>query len=125
MVQTAQPHEQAEDPMGLQRPTDRDETTAAEDFADALSELPEARLVYAPGKPREVLISDDPPDSQARRAKHALAGHAGAAPDRRHYPEWDWRLGAYRDPGATVLLLPAPCGLQQWVDDTLAARHAA
>ena len=123
MVQTAQPHEQAEDPMGLQRPTDRDETTAAADFADALSELPEARLVSAPGKPREVLISDDPPDSQARRAKHALKGQPGAAPDRRHYPEWDWRLGAYRDPGATVLLLPAPCGPQQWVDDTLAARR--
>ncbi len=122
MVQTAQPHEQAEDPMGLQRPTDRDETTAAEDFADALSELPEARLVSAPGKPKEVLISDDPPDSQARRAKRELADQPGDSPDRRHYPEWDWRLGAYRDPGATVLLLPAPSGPQQWVDDTLEAR---
>ena len=123
MVQTAQPHEQAEDPMGLQRPTDRDETTAAEDFADALSELPEARLVSAPGKPREVLISDDPPDSQARRARRGLTGKPGEAPDRRHYPEWDWRLGAYRDPGATVLLLPAPGGPQKWVDDTLEARR--
>lgn len=60
MVQTAQPHEQAEDPMGLQRPTDRDKTTAAEDLADAVSELPEARLVSAPGRPKEGLISDDP-----------------------------------------------------------------
>ena len=120
MVQTAQPHEQAEDPMGLQRPTDRDETTAAEEFADDLSELPEARLVSAPGKPKEVLISDDPPESRARRGS---TGKAGDAPDRLHYPEWDWRRGAYRDPGATVLLLPAPSGAQQWVDDTLAQRR--
>lgn len=116
MVQTAQPHEQAEDPMGLQRPTDRDETTAAEDFADALSELPEARLVFAPGKPREVLISNDPPES---RARHQMTAQPGQAPERRHYPEWDWRAGSYRDPGATVLLLPAADGPQKWVDDTL------
>ena len=121
MVQTAQPHEQAEDPMGLQRPTDRDETIAAEDFSDALSELPEARLVSAPGKPKEILISDDPPDA---RHKRELTGKPGEAPDRRHYPEWDWRVGSYRDPGATVLLLPAPAGPQQWVDDTLAKRSA-
>ncbi|MDB5845415.1 MAG: hypothetical protein JWP79_2725, partial [Polaromonas sp.] len=123
MVQTAQPQEKAEDPMGLQRPTDRDQTTASEDFADALSELPEARLVSAPGKPKEVLISDDPPESQTRRALNGIADPQGEAVEKRHYPEWDWRLGAYRDPGATVLLLPAPAGPQQWVDDTLAARR--
>ncbi len=116
MVQTAQPHEQAEDPMGLQRPTDRDETTAAEDFADALSELPEARLVFAPGKPREVLISNDPPESRARSRQ---SGKTGEAPGRCHYPEWDWRAGSYQGPGATVLLLPAAGGPQKWVDDTL------
>lgn len=120
MVQTAQPQEKAEDPMGLQRPTDRDTDTASEEFADALSELPEARLVSAPGKPKEVLISDDPPEAQIRRG---MNGKPGTAPEQRHYPEWDWRLGAYRDPGATVLLLPAPLGPQQWVDDTLAARR--
>jgi nitric oxide reductase NorD protein len=109
--------------MGLQRPTDRDDTSAAEDFADALSELPEARLVSTPGKPKEVLISDDPPDAQAQRAKRELADKPGQAPEQRHYPEWDWRLGAYRKPGATVLLLPAPSGSQKWVDDTLEARR--
>lgn len=120
MVQTAQPQEKAEDPMGLQRPTDRDETTASEEFADALSELPEARLVSAPGKPKEVLLSDDPPETRHRGAR---TGRPDDAPDRRHYPEWDWRLGAYRDPGATVLLLAAPSGPQQWVEDTLQARR--
>lgn len=119
MVQPAPPHEQAEDPMGLQRPTDRDTTTAADDFADALSELPQARLVSAPGKPAEVLLSDDPPPARTRQATGAGASGQG---DRVTYPEWDWRAGAYRDPGATVLLLPAPAGAQQWVDDTLAQR---
>lgn len=123
MVQTAQPQEKAEDPMGLQRPTDRDQTTASEDFADALSELPEARLVSAPGKPKEVLISDDPPEARTRRGMNAQTDQHGQAPEKRHYPEWDWRAGAYRDPGVTVLLLPAPAGPQQWVDDTLAARR--
>jgi nitric oxide reductase NorD protein len=120
MVQSAQPHEQAEDPMGLQRPSDRDETTAAGDFADALSELPEARLVSAPGKPKEVLISDDPPDS---RSKREMSSKSGDAPEQMQYPEWDWRLGCYRNPGTTVLLMPALSGPQQWLDDTLAARR--
>lgn len=122
MVQTAQPHEQAEDPMGLQRPTDRDAETAAEDFADALSELPEARLVSAPGKPKEILLSDDPPESQARQAPAASATPETA--ERLDYPEWDWRSASYRHPGATVLLLPAAHGPQQWVDDTLAQRSS-
>ncbi len=121
MVQPAPPHEQAEDPMGLQRPTDRDATTAAEDFADALSELPEARLVSAPGKAKEVLLSDDPPAPRAGSAQAAMT--SGTSPESVTYPEWDWRAGAYREPGATVLLLPASSGPQQWVDATLRQRR--
>lgn len=120
MVQTAQPHEQMEDPIGMQRPTDRDETTAAEDFADAMSELPEARLVVTPGRPREVLLSDDPPESRGHRpSRDEPTAEAGIA-----YPEWDWRRGAYREPGAIVRLVPAALGPQAWVDETL-ARHRA
>jgi nitric oxide reductase NorD protein len=118
MVQPAPPHEQAEDPMGLQRPTDRDAATAAEEFADAVSELPEARLVSVPGKPREVLMSDDPPETRVRHESATRVGEPACL----HYPEWDWRAGAYRLPGATVLLLPAGDGPQQWVDRTLAQR---
>lgn len=121
MVQPAQPHEQAEDPMGMQRPTDRDAATAADEFADALSELPEARLVSSPARPKEVLLSDDPPGASAR----ALAAAAPAANSaRRRYPEWDWHSKSYREPGATVLLLSATPGPQQWVDQTLAERGA-
>ena len=120
MVQASPPHEQAEDPMGMQRPTDRDATTAAEEFADALSELPEARLVSVPGKPKEVLLSDDAPDARAKRASATQPSEENGM---LHYPEWDWRQGAYRQPGATVRLLPAAPGPQQWVDDTLAERR--
>jgi nitric oxide reductase NorD protein len=118
MVQTAQPNEAAEDPLGMQRPSDRDETTASEEFADALSELPEARLVSTPGKPKEVLLSEDPP--QARSKRQAAAG--GSEDAVVQYPEWDWRIGAYREPGATVRLLPAAPGPQEWVERTLAER---
>jgi nitric oxide reductase NorD protein len=121
MVQTAQPHEQAEDPMGMQRPTDRDAATAASEFADSLAELPEARLVSSPAKPREVLLSDDPPDAAARAVAAAAPG-AGDA--KRQYPEWDWRSKSYRVPRATVLLSTAAHGPQQWVDQTLAERGA-
>lgn len=116
MIQTSQPHEQAEDPVGLQRPTDRDESTAAEEFADALSELPEARLVSTPGRPKEVLLSDDAPPARAKR-HDSRSGIAADAP--LQYPEWDYRAGAYRDPGATVRLQAPQEGPQEWVDKTL------
>ena len=121
MVQTAQPHEQAEDPMGMQRPTDRDSATAAEEFADSLAELPEARLVSSPARAKEVLLSDDPPEAGARMLAAAKPETDG---EQRQYPEWDWRIKCYRVPGATVLLSCAAPGAQQWVDQTLKGRGA-
>jgi nitric oxide reductase NorD protein len=120
MVQAAQPQEHAEDPFGLQRPTDRDATTAAEDYADSLSELAQARLVSTPGQAREVLLSDDPPEARARQTRLASVDGPNAV----NYPEWDHRIEAYRSPGATVRLTPAPTGGQPWVDATLAAHRA-
>lgn len=117
MVQTAQPHEQAEDAIGQQRPTDRDTTTAAEEFADALSELPEARMVSTPGAAREVLLSDDPPDAAARQ-QGAAQQEAGA--EAFSYPEWDWRTRSYRDPGAIVTVRTAAPGPQATIDAILA-----
>lgn len=119
MIQTAEPLEKAEDPMGTQRPTDRDEDTASEEFADALSELPEARLVTTPTPAKEILLSDDTPDRQTlARSDAAPAGTA----TRIHYPEWDYRINGYHHPGATVHLLPPQHGPESWVEKTL-ARH--
>ncbi|HEX2494531.1 MAG TPA: hypothetical protein VHK24_12205, partial [Steroidobacter sp.] len=119
MVQTAQPHEHAEDPFGLQRPADQDESTAAEDFADSLSELAEARLIATAGAPKEVMISDDPPTANARGKPRYSSSSAALT-----YPEWDWRTGAYREPGAAVHLLDAPHGAHEWVLRTLDAHRA-
>ncbi|MGP1614370.1 MAG: nitric oxide reductase activation protein NorD, partial [Pollutimonas bauzanensis] len=115
MVQPSQPMEHAEDPMGMQRPTDRDEQTPAEEFADSLSELAEARLVSTPGRPKDILLSDDPPDGHATTRSESM--QAGAASV--HYPEWDYRLGAYRDPGTTVHLLAPGTASAEWVEQTL------
>ncbi|TFL15298.1 VWA domain-containing protein [Pusillimonas caeni] len=115
MVQTAPPLEQAEDPRGMQRPVDRDEDTPAEEFADALSELDEARLVSTPGAAKEVLLSDDPPDKRSLRKTKP----ADTPAHRLRYPEWDYRQGGYRLPGAAVHLLTAQTGDQQWVNQTL------
>jgi len=115
MVQTALPHEQAEDPVGLQRPTDRDEATAAQELADSLSELPEARLVTSPGRPREVLLSEEVPRAREKRGYRAASGQAHAL----RYPEWDYRVRAYRDNATTVHLRTSVEGAQAWVDATL------
>lgn len=116
MVQTGQPMEKAEDPVGMQRPTDRDESTASEELADSLSELPEARLVSSPGRPKEILLSEDPPEARAKRAAEAVAGEGGL---RLHYPEWDHRCQSYAEDGVTVHLRTASEGPQEWVKRTL------
>ncbi len=117
MVQTEQGHEHAEEPMGLQRPTDRDASTAAEDLAESLADLPEARLVTRPGSTKEVLLSAEPPASRARSASVALSHGVS-------YPEWDYRIGGYRSPGA-IVRAPAPLlGDAGWAAATL-ERHAA
>src|SRR5690606_31110465 len=118
MVQTAEPMEKAEDPMGTQRPTDRDEDTASEEFADALSELPEARLVSSPTPAKEVLLSDDTPDRQSLPRREPVP----ETTPKIHYPEWDYRINGYHHRGATVHLLAPQHGPEAWVDKTL-ARH--
>ena len=60
MVRADDPQEKAEDPAGLQRPADRDEQADPGELADALSELPELRLVRSPGAVHEILAGEDP-----------------------------------------------------------------
>ena len=120
MIQASAPHEVAEDPFGLQRPTDRDAQGAADEYAESLAELEQARLVSTPGRPKEVLLSDDPPEA---RAKHG-GGEGAGGPEHVRYPEWDHRIQAYNEHGAIVRLLPAADGPQQWVDDTLAEHRS-
>jgi nitric oxide reductase NorD protein len=117
MVQTEQPHEHAEDPLGMSRPVDRDDATSAQDLAESLADLPEARLVTRPGSPKEVLLSAEPPKSKVKSETKELSTPALA------YPEWDYRIGGYRTPGA-IVRTPAPAlGDAAWAAATL-ERHA-
>jgi nitric oxide reductase NorD protein len=104
--------------MGLQRPADQDECANPGELADALSELPEARVVRTPGTPREVLESDAAPRPPGASGPSARSSAEGIA-----YPEWDHRLGAYRHPGAIVRPALATPGGGEWVEDVL-DRHA-
>ena len=84
MVQPAPPHEQAEDPRGLQRPTDRDTATPAEEFADALSELRRgAAGRHARPPPGSAAVGRSAADTRPARAP----GTDSRA--RLRYPEWD------------------------------------
>ena len=114
MVRFDDPMESAEDPMGLQRPADHDDSADAGALGDALADLPEARVVRTPGAPREVLQSDAAPLSQAAGAASPRAGAPGIA-----YPEWDHRLAAYRFPGAIVRPAPAAEAGLEWAERVL------
>ncbi len=118
MVQGDESHPKAEDPMGLQRPIDREEDTAAEEFADLVSELSEARLVSTPGQSKEVLLSDDAPDKRSQ-----VTPSPTTAITELTYPEWDYRQEAYRHPGARVCISAMAHGPQTWIDETL-KQHA-
>jgi nitric oxide reductase NorD protein len=118
MIQTAQPNERAEDPWGMQRPADRDEGSADE-YADALSELSQARLVRTPGQAKEILLSDDPPEAQRNRTSQSTLGSNAQFA----YPEWDWRTNTYREPGALVHVVPPQLGPMAWVTQTLRAHQ--
>src|SRR5512138_139705 len=120
MIQQDAPHEVAEDPFGLQRPVDRDDRTSPEEYGDMLSELAATRMVAAPDPPREVLLSDDPPESRSV-LRFEAPGDAGAC---FRYPEWDHASASYLEHGATVHVRPCALGDPAWVDATL-ARHRA
>jgi nitric oxide reductase NorD protein len=113
MVPIDDREEKAEDPMGLTRPADRDDMADPAELADALSELPEARVVLSPGAPREVLASDDPP-AAARRAPAGETRRIGIV-----YPEWDWRAAAYLHGRVIVKLSAATAGSDAWIDSAL------
>jgi nitric oxide reductase NorD protein len=116
MVRADDLQEKAEDPAGLQRPADRDQQADPGELADALSELPQLRLVRTPGPVREVLVGMDP----IRRLPGAESARQAAFA----YPEWDWRSGGYRPRAAVVRELPPETGPEEWVEAAL-RRHGA
>lgn len=125
MVQTAQPHEHAEDPMGAQRPTDRDgadSQQAAEGHAESVADLAQARLVRTAQRAHEVLLTAEPPP-MTPNAIGVTGTTENAAVRGIAYPEWDYRQEAYRRPGAIVYEMPAAAGSAEWVKQTLTAQR--
>jgi nitric oxide reductase NorD protein len=116
VIRADEPQESVEDPHGLQRPADRDDRADPDGLGDSLSDLPEARVVRTPGQAREVLRSGD--DLEKTPAPAA----APPAPRGIVYPEWDYRTGEYRQPGAIVREQTASLGDAAWVSAAL-ARH--
>jgi nitric oxide reductase NorD protein len=119
MLQMDDPQQHVEDPMGLQRPTDRDQGADAGDLADSLSELAQARLISSPRAAPEVLVADDPLDQRARMPEQAATQAAGIV-----YPEWDCRIPGYRAHGAILRLQHAAAGDPRWVSATLDKHRA-
>lgn len=119
MVQGDESHPHAEDPMGMQRPADRDENTHPDEYGDLVSELAEARLVNTPGQAKEVLLSDDPPDAQATTNSQA----AQIAQSYFEYPEWDYRSQSYQS-SARLFVTPPLTGSQSWVDRAMEQHRA-
>ena len=119
MVRLDEPMESVEDPMGLRRPADRDESADPADLADSLSELSEAPIVRTPTMAREVLDSDAGPVRRAPVPTERDRATGGIV-----YPEWDYRAAAYRPRGAVVWPATAILGDGPWVDRVM-ARHAA
>ncbi len=109
--------ESAEDPMGLQRPTDRDDSADPGGLADSVSELPELRVVSDQRPAYEVLVSDDPPHGRALRVSEPVTASATT------YPEWDWRARRYRIPGAIVREGDRTLGPDAWWREVF-HRHA-
>ncbi len=110
------PLETVEDPMGLQRPADRDADADAGELGDALADLPEARLVRTPGEAAEVLRG--PASLRLLRGARDADGATGIA-----YPEWDYRMDRYVERGAVVRVLEAGQLDAAWSRQAL-RRHA-
>ncbi len=106
-----------EDPLGLSRPLDEGAADAAE-LSAALSELPEARLIRAPGAVREVLLSEGRNELRAAQSPLGAPNSGGFS-----YPEWDYRISSYRQPGALVRESVAEVGDVGWAE-TVLRRHA-
>lgn len=104
------PLEAAEDPTDLRRPADRDEAETPQELAEALSELREARLAVTADEVHDVLAGLPEEERQATGACLAAPPARGIA-----YPEWDFRIDAYRARGAMVRERLADEGDPAWL----------
>jgi nitric oxide reductase NorD protein len=118
VIRADDPQESVEDPFGLTRPADRDHEADPEGLGDSLSDLPEARVVRTPERPFEVLRSGEREESHHDTFGQTVVSRAALC-----YPEWDYRIGQYRHPGAIVRQPTPRAGDPEWATLSL-LRHA-
>lgn len=117
MIPIDEGDESAEDPFGMNRPTDRETGENVEDVAESLQDLDEARVITTPERAKEVFVTDDPPDSRnIDEVHHEAIGIV--------YPEWDCKRGDYHPYGARVQLRPAKIGAEDWAEKTIKEHQA-
>lgn len=112
--------EKLEDPMGFQRPADRRNGAVGAQSPDAMARLAESRRVAAGGAPNEVSL----PDASPGRCARCERGQAFATGDELAYPEWDWKRGDYRRPGAIVRIVEPLLGSANWVEQAVKAHRS-
>lgn len=95
-----------QDPGGVVRPTDQGEESELDALRDELSRLAEAPRIESGAAVREVIASEE--EASATRAPAAGSRADGGAAHL--YPEWDFRLGAYRRDHCRVREALAPPG---------------
>jgi len=117
VIRPDEPQESVEDPFGLQRPIDRAHDVDPESLGDSLSELPDARVVRTPGQAKEILRSGD--ELPRTRREFSVAE---TTPSVMSFPEWDYRSGSYRIPGAIVREVVPQLGDRDWAQRVL-TRH--
>jgi nitric oxide reductase NorD protein len=108
ILPTADPHLSVQDPRGVERPDDLgDEDPDA--LAEEISRLDELATVRSERATREVLQNAGPSgivaDACATTPDHV---------DSWRYPEWDFRAGAYRDPGIVLRELAVQRSERDW-----------
>ncbi len=113
--------EKLEDPMGFQRPADRRNGAVGAQSPDAMARLAESRRVAAAGVPNEVPL----PDATSLRCARCERVQALATGDELAYPEWDWKRGSYRRPGAIVRIAEPLLGPASWVEQTVKAHRGS
>jgi len=118
VIRADDPQESVEDPFGLQRPADRDQDANPDELGDSLSDLPEARVVRTPERPFEVLRGGERDDRGDVTSQEIAFSRVALC-----YPEWDYRIGQYRYPGATVRQPTPEPGDPEWAVSSL-LRHA-
>lgn len=110
MIQSSDPIEHVEDPSGMQRPVDKDADANADELADSLSELKQARLVSTPDPAAELFLTE---------AADLPRAHGGASTVTEaciRYPEWDYRQTAHIADKACVWLTPLAEFNEAWLN---------